>query len=51
MEVTGDLIRNKIADEITRASKSSPKTNSKTNEEMLRENYISLELRQKLLMI
>ena len=32
-EATGDLIRNKIADKITTASKTSPKSNSETNEE------------------
>ena len=32
-EATGDLIENKIADKITRVSKTSPKNNSKTNEE------------------
>ena len=47
-EETGDLIGNKIADKITRVSKTSPKNNSETNEEeMLREKYISPELRQK----
>ena len=41
-EATGDLIGNKIADKITRASKTSPKNNSETNEEeILRERYIS----------
>ena len=35
----GDLIGNKSADKITRASKTSPKNNSETNEEkILREN-------------
>ena len=36
------LIGNKIADKITRVSKTSPKNNSETNvEEILRERYIS----------
>ena len=39
VEATSDLIGNKIADKITRASKTSPKDNLETNEEeMLREN-------------
>ena len=46
-EVTGDLIGNKIADKITRASKPSPQNNLEINEEMLREKHISPELRQK----
>ena len=47
-EATGDVIGNKIADKIARAAKTSPKNNSETNEEkMLREKYISTELRQK----
>ena len=42
------LIGNKIADKITRVSKSSPQNNSVTNdEEILKERYISPELRQK----
>ena len=40
---TGDLI--------TRASKASPQNNLKRNEKILREKYISPELRQKVLMI
>ena len=48
-EATGHLIRNKIADKITRGSKTSPQNNSETNEEeMLREKYISPQLRQKI---
>ena len=35
-EATGDLIGNKIADKITRVSKTSPQNNSETNEEMFR---------------
>ena len=34
-EGNGDLIGNKIADKITRASKTSPKNNSETNEEKI----------------
>ena len=46
--MTGDLTGNKIADKITRVSKTSPKNNPETNEEdILRERYISPELRQK----
>ena len=46
-EVTVDLIGNKIADKLTRVSKTSPKSNSETNEEeILREKYISPELRE-----
>ena len=44
------MIGNKIADEITRASETSPKNNLETNEkEMLREKYVSPELRQKVI--
>ena len=47
MEATSDLIGNKIADKITRASKFFPKNNSETNEEeILREKYIAPELKQ-----
>ena len=49
-EETGDLTGNKIADKITRVSKTSPKNNSETNEEeILRERYTSPELRQKII--
>ena len=49
-EATGDLIRNKIADEISRVSKKSPQNNSETNQkEILRERYISPEQRQKII--
>ena len=41
----GDLIGNKIADKITRASKILPKNNSETNEEILKERLIPSELR------
>ena len=48
-EATSDLIENKIADKITRVSEISPKINSETNEEeILREKYISPELRKKI---
>ena len=40
---------NKIADKITRSSKTLPQNNLETNEEILREKYISLELRQKII--
>ena len=47
-EATGDLIGNKIADKITRASKTSPKNNSETNEEeILGERYIFPKRRSK----
>ena len=48
-DATGDLIGNKIADKITRSSKTSPKSNLETNEEILREKYISSELGQKII--
>ena len=49
-EGTGDLIGNKIADKITGVSKTSPKNNSEANvEEILRETYISPELRHKII--
>ena len=48
--MTGNLIGNKIADKITRVSKTSPKCNSDTNkEEILTERYISPEQRQKII--
>ena len=51
-EATGDLIGNENADKIIRLPKTSPKNNSKTNEqEILGEKYISPQLRKKLLMI
>ena len=46
VEGTGDLIGNKLADKITRVSKTSPHNNLGTNEEILKEKYISPELRQ-----
>ena len=49
-EATGDLTGNTIADKIIIVSKTSPKNNSETNEEkILREKYISAELRQKII--
>ena len=49
-EVTCDLIGNKIADKITRVSKTSPKNNSEKNEEeTLRKKFISPELSQKVI--
>ena len=48
-EAAGHLIGNKMSDKITRGSKTSPQNNLETNEEMLREKYISPELRQKII--
>ena len=46
MEVTGDLIGNKITDGITKVLKTSPRNNSETNEEeILRKRFIASELR------
>ena len=46
-EVTGDLIENKIADRITKVSKTLQQNNSATNEEKIsKERYISPEQRQ-----
>ena len=48
-EATGDLIGNKIADKITRVSKTLPQNNSGTNkEQILRERYLSPEQRQEI---
>ena len=51
VEATGDLIGNKIADKIAKVSETSPKNSSETNEEeeILREKYISPELRRKVI--
>ena len=49
VEATANLIRNKIADKITRSSTNSPQNKSETNEELFRQKYISLELRQKVI--
>ena len=49
-EATRDLIGNKIAGKITRVSKNSPNNNSEAiEEEILKEKYISSELRQKII--
>ena len=48
---TGDLIGNKIADRITRSSKTSPQDNLEMDEEILKEKNIFPEIIQKLLMI
>ena len=49
-EGTGDLIGNEITDKITKVSKISPKNNSEINEEeILRERYISPELRREII--
>ena len=49
-EATGDLIGNKIADRNTKVSKTSPKNQSKTNEEeILTERFITPELRPKII--
>ena len=47
-KATGDLIGNKIAGRITKVSKTSPQNNSETNEEILREIYISPGQRQEI---
>ena len=48
--MTGKLIGNRIADKITKVPKTLPKNNSETiEEEILREKYISGELRQKII--
>ena len=49
VEVTRDLIGKRIADTVTRSSKTSPQNNSEKNEEILRGKYISLKLRQKII--
>ena len=46
-EATGDLIRNKIADKIARVSKTSPRNNSETSEEVLKKKCIYPKLRKK----
>ena len=40
---------NRIVDKITRSSKTSSQNNLETNDEILREKYISPELRQKII--
>ena len=50
VKATCDVIGNKIADKIKRASKTSRKKNlEKNEEEILREKYISPTLRQKII--
>ena len=49
-DATDDFIGNKNADRITRASKTFLKSDLETNkEEIIREKYISPELRQKII--
>ena len=48
-EATRDLSGNKIVNKITRSSKTSPQNSLETSEETLRENYISIEWKQKLI--
>ena len=53
-EAIGDLIGNKIADRITKVSRSSPQNNSETianehNKQIPKERYISPEERQKII--
>ena len=46
-EANDDLIGNKIADKITRVSKTSPQNNSETSEkEIIKERYMSPEKRK-----
>ena len=47
VEATGDLIGNKIADSITKVSKTSLQNNSETNEGILEERYIYIYLHKK----
>ena len=50
VEGTGDLTGNKIVDEITKVSKTSPWNNSETiEEEILRERFIPSELRHNII--
>ena len=47
---TGDFIGNKIADRITKVSKTSPKNTSETKEEeILRERFITPRLKHKII--
>ena len=49
-EATGNLIGNKVADKITRVSKTAPKNNLEANEKkILRERYVSPKLRHKII--
>ena len=49
VEATGALTGNKIADKIISVSKTSPQVIFEANEEILRERYISPELKQKII--
>ena len=49
-ETTGDLIGNKTVDKMTKVPKTSLKNSSETNEEeILRERFISSEVRDKII--
>ena len=48
-EAIGDLISNKIANNIRKVSKSSPQNNSERETEILKERYISPEKRQQVI--
>ena len=48
-EATRDLSGDKIVNKITRSSKTSPQNSLETSEETLREKYISLEWKQKII--
>ena len=49
VEATGDLIGTKNVHKTTRSLKTSPHNNLETNEEILREKYISPGLRQRVI--
>ena len=49
VEVTGNLIGNKIADKIKGSAKKSPQNNLETSDEIQVKKYISPELRQKII--
>ena len=49
MEVTGNLIGNKIADKIKGSAKKLPQNNLETSDEIQVKKYISPELRQKII--
>ena len=48
-QADGDLIGSKIADKVPKVLKTFPQNNLETDEEILREKYISPELRQKII--
>ena len=48
-QADGDLIGSKIADKIPKVLKTFPQNNLETDEEILREKYISPELSQKII--